>query len=124
VKESDEHLVDGQNPPFQMSVRGMLPCDILQRMKAVIMSRNFSFLVLSVALGWFVTGCSSHQPDASQSGKTEKEATLTGTYLKQDVTRNGEITNGKDNVRVLDREKMDQSGASDLNQFLRLQGVR
>ena len=107
-----------------MSVPGMLACDILQRMKAVRVSRNFSILVLLVALGWFVTGCSSHQPNAPQSGHTDKEATLTGTYLKQDVTRNGEITNGKDNVRVLDREKMDQSGASDLNQFLRLQGVR
>lgn len=110
-----------------MFVPGMLRCDILLRMKVVSVSKNFSFLVLvlSVAFGWFMTGCSSHQPSGSQTGQTEKGGTyLTGSYLKQDVTRNGEITNGKDNVRTLDRDKMDQSGAADLNQFLRLQGVR
>jgi hypothetical protein len=78
-----------------------------------------------VALGLFAAGCSSDKAGSAQSGDAEKGATrLTGTYLEQDVTRNGEITNGKDPVRVLDREKIDQTGASDVNQLLRLQGVR
>jgi hypothetical protein len=78
-----------------------------------------------VALGLLATGCCCDKAGSAQSGNSEKGATqLTGSYLKQDITRNGEITNGKDNVRVLDREKIDRSGAADVNEFLRLQGVR
>jgi hypothetical protein len=81
--------------------------------------------LLAIALGWFVTGCSSAKQGTVHSADTEKGATyLTGSYLLQDISRNGEITNGKDHVRVLDREKIDGSGASDLKQFLQLQGVR
>jgi hypothetical protein len=89
------------------------------------MKRVSVFGIQMVALGLLATGCSSDNTGSAQSGRTgEKPTSLTGTYLKQDVSRNGEITNGKDNVRILDREKIDRSGASDLNQFLQLQGVR
>ena len=87
--------------------------------------RVFAIGVSLVVLGVFASGCRSNKEGSVQSSETEKGSThLTGSYLKQDITRNGEITNGKDNVRVLDRDKIDQSGAADLNEFLRLQGVR
>ena len=83
------------------------------------------FGVLLAALGLLATGCSSPKEGSTQSGQSgEKETYLTGSYLKQDVSKHGEITNGKDNVRVLDRDKIDQSGAADVNEFLRTQGVR
>ena len=83
------------------------------------------FGVLLAAIGFFATGCSSPKEGSTQNGQLgEKETYLTGSYLKQDVSKRGEITNGKDNVRVLDRDKIDQSGAADVNEFLRTQGVR
>lgn len=94
-------------------------------MKAVSFAGRVWGRVLPFVLGSFLLGCASHEPVGGENGGAKAEPThLTGSYLKQNVTQNGEITNGKDNVRVLDRDKIDQSGAKDLNQFLQLQGVR
>jgi hypothetical protein len=94
-------------------------------MKAACLAQRIWGGALLFALGLFLVGCASHEPVGGESGGNKAEPThLTGSYLKQNVTKNGEITNGKDNVRVLDRDKIDQSGAKDLNQFLQLQGVR
>ena len=93
-------------------------------MNAVRISRSSLPWLLAVSLGCLLTGCSTNRQATAHNADTEKGgAYLTGSYLKQDFTRNGEITNGKNNVRVLDEEKIDQSGASDVNQFLRLSGV-
>ncbi len=94
-------------------------------MKVVCFARVRWGGVLLGVIGSLLAGCASHEPVVEKSGSATAEPTeLTGSYLKQNVSRNGEITNGKDNVRVLDRDKIDQSGAKDLNQFLQLQGVR
>jgi len=83
------------------------------------------FGVLVAALGFFAAGCCCHKEGSTQSAKSGEGGTyMTGSYLKQDVKQSGEITNGKDNVRVLDRDKIDRSGAADVNEFLRTQGVR
>jgi len=48
---------------------------------------------------------------------------MTGSYLPQNVSRNGPVTDGRNNVRVLDRSDIDRSGGADLKQSLRQQGV-
>ena len=48
---------------------------------------------------------------------------LTGSYIKQNITRTGRITDGMSQVIVLDRETIERSGASDLKQLLSHQGV-
>jgi hypothetical protein len=59
---------------------------------------------------------------AESAGKQERIA-LTGSYLKQNVKRNGLITDGANQVVVVDREMIEQSGASDLKQVLAHRGV-
>ncbi|HZR21474.1 MAG TPA: hypothetical protein VFE51_29600 [Verrucomicrobiae bacterium] len=48
---------------------------------------------------------------------------LTGSYIKQDIHRNGVVTDGPNAVVVLDNEAIRNSGAADLRQLLVLRGV-
>jgi len=48
---------------------------------------------------------------------------LTGSYIKQNVKRNGRITDGASQVIVLDRKTIEGSGASDVRQLLNRQGI-
>jgi hypothetical protein len=85
---------------------------------------KMSLLVLAVvaSLGASVlsSGC-AHQTTSQQSNANERY--LTGSYVPQDVQRNGPVTNGKSNVRVLDRSDIDRSGGANLGQALRELGA-
>ena len=85
------------------------------------------FLVLTAALalaaGAVGAGCAHEKNAEPMSGQKPEGQYLTGSYLPQDVQRNGPVTNGKSNVRVLDRSDIDQSGGADLRRVLREQGV-
>ena len=48
---------------------------------------------------------------------------LTGSYIKQNVRRQGMITDGANNVLVIDRNAIERSGASDVRQLLIHQGI-
>jgi outer membrane cobalamin receptor len=61
------------------------------------------------------------QPQAPQK---ESKVLLTGSNIKQDIRRNGRITDGASNVEVIDRTAIERSGAADLKQALALSGVR
>lgn len=63
---------------------------------------------------------SSQQPAASANGK---DVTLTGSYLKRDVQRKGMITDGPNQVLVLDDRAIRNSGASDVRQLLSRYGA-
>ena len=71
---------------------------------------------LAVALGGF--GCASQQ-----SANTERYQYLTGSYAPQDVQRNGPVSNGANNVRVIDQSDVNHSGGADVSQSLRQLGV-
>jgi hypothetical protein len=90
-------------------------------------NRLFVFLI-STASALLLGACASENSATQANTGSEESAKgatyLTGSYMRQDVQRSGEITNGRDPVRVLDREKIDRSGASDLKQFLDRQGVQ
>jgi len=73
-------------------------------------------LALGLATAGF--GCAGQQQTSS-----EKYHYLTGSYVPQDVDRNGPVSNGKSNVRVIDRSDINQSGGADVNQTLRQLGV-
>ncbi len=73
-------------------------------------------LGLGLAAGGF--GCAEHHQTSS-----EQYHYLTGSYVPQDVERNGPVSNGKSNVRVLDQSDINQSGGADVNQTLRQLGV-
>jgi outer membrane receptor for monomeric catechols len=55
--------------------------------------------------------------------QTQKRVALTGSYIKREVKRNGEITDGPEPVWVLDQKTIANSGAADLRQLLTRQGV-
>jgi hypothetical protein len=59
---------------------------------------------------------------AKKSHRSEHVA-LTGSYIKQNIHRNGVVTDGPNPVVVLDSEMIANSGAADLRQLLVLRGV-
>lgn len=60
---------------------------------------------------------------ASDTSKTratgEKTSALTGSHVKQSYRRQGQITDGPNQVVVYDRAMIERSGASSLGDFLR-----
>lgn len=64
---------------------------------------------------------------ASATGKTrttgEKVDALTGSHVKQSYRRQGQITDGPNQVVVYDRAMLERSGASSLGDFLRQRNV-
>jgi hypothetical protein len=56
---------------------------------------------------------------AQQSGQDA----LTGSYIKQNVRRNGVVTDGANPVVVLDNDAIRNSGAADLRELLVLRGL-
>jgi hypothetical protein len=73
-------------------------------------------LGIGLAMGGF--GCA-----AQHNTETERYNYLTGSYMPQDVERNGPVSNGQNNVRVIDRSDINGSGGGDVNQTLRQLGV-
>ena len=61
--------------------------------------------IVGVALGG--VGCVGHEQT-----NTQKYEYLTGSYTPQDVQRNGPISNGSSNVRVIDRSDINNSGGA------------
>jgi hypothetical protein len=90
-------------------------------MKSLYLVAGTAFL--GVAIG---AGCTAERDALNQHGNYPAGANapyMTGSYLPQNVNRNGAVTDGRNNVRVLDRSDIDRSGGADLRQSLRLQGV-
>jgi outer membrane cobalamin receptor len=67
-------------------------------------------------------GC-AHQNSQVQNRENNNEEYLTGSYMPQSVDRNGPVTNGKNDVRVIDRSDIDRSGGANVQQSLRQLGV-
>jgi len=81
----------------------------------------------SVALASNQTQTSSKKSeDQAKSAKTEKTEgiVLTGSYVKRNIHRTGLITDGPDNVLVIDRETINNSGAATLKEVLLRKGIR
>jgi hypothetical protein len=81
--------------------------------------------VLALAAG--AVGC-AHQKNGTettdqQNQKNANGQYLTGSYIPQDVERNGPVTNGKNDLRVIDGSEIERSGGADLNQTLRQLGA-
>jgi hypothetical protein len=60
----------------------------------------------------------------SVAPKKKDSVPLTGSYIKQKIRKNGVVTDGPSQVVVIDRNLIDQTGASDLRQLLVRRGVR
>src|SRR6266536_1178172 len=102
--------------------------------------RSMTF-ALAVAL---VVPCAVAAADESKAGQEPKPSTphkiqiaqsqrpqqagsnyvsLTGSYIAQNIRRTGRITDGANPVLVIDRKEIERSGAQDLKQLLRQQGI-
>ncbi len=85
------------------------------------------FLVCAVVTGAAVflgSGCAHDRNSTETTGQENQNyGHLTGSYVPQDVQRNGPVTNGKSNVRVIDRSDIERSGGADINQTLRELGA-
>ena len=74
------------------------------------------------ALAAGLVGC-AHDKDTTQTPGQQNYRYLTGSYMPQDVDRNGPVTNGKNNVRILDSSDISNSGGATPSQVLRQQGA-
>lgn len=63
----------------------------------------------------------SKKAKKSQAPASDK-VLLTGSYIKQDIPRNGQITAGPNQLYVIDSKTIQNSGAADLRQLLVRQG--
>jgi len=54
-----------------------------------------------------------------QKADAKKTTKLTGSYLARSYRQSGQITDGPNQVLVIDRESIERSGASDLRDLLR-----
>ena len=89
----------------------------------MLYSMKTRILILTGALALAAgSGCTTQKNATETNGQHYDH--LTGSYLPQDVDRNGPVSNGKSNVQVLDRNDIDNTGATDVNQTLRKSGVR
>ena len=77
-------------------------------------------VLLAGALG---QGCAHNENNVRTSTNNSHESYLTGSYLPQDVERQGPVTNGKNDVRVIDGSELNRSGGADVRQSLRELGV-
>lgn len=93
--------------------------------------------VLALIMTAVSTSSASEQGTATKPAKSEKakqqlvtpkqkspKVALTGSYIKRDIRRSGFITDGANNVAVLDSEMIRKSGATDLSQLLLRSGYR
>ena len=77
-----------------------------------------------VAAGFLVAGCAHESNEANAASRnSENYQYLTGSYVPQDVQRNGPVSNGKSNVRVIDNSDINRSGGADVSQTLRELGA-
>ncbi len=72
-----------------------------------------------LALGLLAVACRNTDQARQGAGGT----TLTGSYIPQDVQRNGQFYNGQSNVRTLDQNDINNTGAATPRELLRKQGV-
>ena len=94
-----------------------------------------SLIVLAITLGLTSSVLASDTTKDNKNAKVKKakqeqttsqekdKVFLTGSYIKQDIRRNGRITDGPNQVVVLDRDTIERSGAGDLKQLLIRQGI-
>ena len=84
-------------------------------------------LLIAAALAVMAGAGCAHNRDSMQTDQSYSDTTnakyLTGSYVPQDVQRNGPVTNDKSNVRVIDQSEIDRSGGADVRQSLRELGV-
>lgn len=84
--------------------------------------------ILGILLCLGAGGCASDRTQmggADQYGTAEQDRydSVTGSYLPQDVSKSGRTTNGKDDVRIIDRPEIDQSGGATVGDALRNLGA-
>lgn len=89
------------------------------------MKLNLLAMIAGVALLIGGGGCAQQNSAIQSAGpnRPNNQQYLTGSYMPQDVQKNGMITNGKDNIRVVGRSELDRSGGADAGQALQQLGV-
>ena len=66
---------------------------------------------------------SAKASEATKSAATEKPTFVTGSYLKQNVRRDGQIAEGPNHVLIIDSESIRASGGSSILEVLNRRGT-
>ncbi len=89
--------------------------------KLMDMKSKVLAITAGLALGMAAAGC-ARDKNATQAANGQYQ-NVTGSYVPQDVQKSGPVTNGKNNVRIIDRSEIDRSGGADVGQTLRQLGA-
>jgi hypothetical protein len=92
-------------------------------MKVIGFIRLTAVTALTLTAGF---GCATQQntDQTNSPGATEKGPSYaTGSYIPRDYNRSGPVTDGQNNLRIIDRSDIDRSGGADPKQTLRELGV-
>lgn len=76
---------------------------------------------LALAIG--AGGCASQREATQTNTQSDHYQYVTGSYIPQNVQKSGPATNGKDNLRIIDQNEIQQSGGATLEQTLRQLGA-
>jgi hypothetical protein len=91
------------------------------------MKRNLIFLTALTILAWGSGfGCANPQNTTRTDSPDSPEriqGTVTGSYIPRDINRSGPVTDGQNNVRIIDRSDIHASGGADTTQTLQQLGV-
>jgi len=100
------------------------------------MKKTSLAIAITVAFGLVAAVKAADEKDAKQQPQQDKKiqiekakrapdegTPLTGSLIKRNVRRAGEITDSSSQVLVLDRDAIERSGASDLKQVLIRRGI-
>ena len=99
-------------------------------MKRTWLLGAFAAALAFTSFGAVACDKAKHEKEAATKGTSvqaqsgEKGSTyLTGSYMKQDVRRNGRIMDSGSNVKVYDSKDISRSGQSNVRDFLIQQGA-
>jgi hypothetical protein len=92
--------------------------------KYLVMALALTLTAVSVSFASEPESATSPQGSVKALHKKSKKQALTGSYIKYKIRRDGIITDGPNNVYVLDSKTIQNSGAADLSQLLFRTGFR
>jgi len=96
---------------------------LVPNMKAYSSISLTAVVLLALMAGF---GCASQQNSSQSSLPDSKKSApsyVTGSYIPRDVQRNGPVTDGANNLRIIDESEIERSGGADTTQTLRQLGV-
>ena len=84
-------------------------------------SRIWGAISLGAIVVLSALGCA--HPNGAATGPEARYDYVTGSYIPQNVQKDGPVTNGKDNLRIINQSEIQRSGGANAEEALRNLGA-